>query len=164
MNLNDYSFDELVNLKNEIENHIYSTSDGFLYLCKVRSYGRNWIERPSNTYVLNELCNRYNGDDGIVDIYTTNPDLKIYNYGDVYYIKSEQDYNSWKDWDYLVKSIPVLEKELNEWDNRDNVHFSIRPKFAPIYTREMIDEYKIKLSEYDMSFIPPVSLSYQEEE
>ncbi len=58
----------------------------------------------------------------------------------------------------------VLEKELNEWDNRDNVHFSIRPTFAPIYTREMIDEYKIKLSEYDMSFIPPVSLSCQEEE
>lgn len=163
MNLNDYSFDELVKIKNEIENHIYSTSDGFLYLCNVRSYGRNWVERPSNTYVLSELCLSYDGYDGIVDVYTTNPNLDIHNYGDVYYIKSEEDYNAWKYWDDLVRSIPNMEKELDKWDNRDKVPFNERPMFSPIYTREMIDEYKKELAEYDMSFVHPVPLSHKEE-
>ena len=89
MNLSDYTFEELVKLRNEIEDRLYSTSDGFLYICKVRSYGRNWNEQPNNTYVLNQLCYQYNGDDGIVDVYTTNPDLNLQNYGGVYYIKSD---------------------------------------------------------------------------
>ena len=164
MNLSDYTFEELVKLRNEIEDRLYSTSDGFLYLCKVRSYGRSWTERPSNTYVLNELCLRYDGDEGIVDVYTTNPDLNLQNYGNVYYVKSEEEYKVWKEWDYLTKSIPNMEKELEEWDNRDNVPFSRRPLFAPIFTRERIDEYKKELEEYDMSFTPPVPLVYKYED
>ena len=155
MNLSDYTFDELVKLKNEIENYLHSTPDGFLYICKVRSYGRNWIERHSNSYSVNELCIRYDGEEGIVDVYTTNPDLNMYNYGNVFYIKSEEDYNSWKEWDYLKNSIPNMEKELEEWDNRDNVPFNQRPLFSPIYTPEDLVEYERKLSEYDMSFVPP---------
>jgi hypothetical protein len=158
MNLSDYTFEELVKLKEEVTARLYSISDGFLYLCKVRSYGRNWIERPKNIHVLTELCYQYNGDDGIVDVYTTNPHLNIRNYGDVFYIKSEEDYNLWKDWDYLVKNIPIMEKELQEWENRDNVSFHLRPKFEPYFTRETILEYKKKLEEYDMSFSPPVSI------
>ena len=160
MNLSDYSFDELVKLKNEIESHLRSTPDGFLYICKVRSYGRNWIERHENSYSVNELCIRYDGEEGIVDVYTTNPDLNMYNYGNVFYIKSEEDYNAWKKWDYLTNSIPEMEKELEEWDNRDNVPFSRRPIFSPIFTREKIDEYKKELEDYDMSFTPPVPLEY----
>ena len=161
MNLSDYSFDELVKLKNEIESHLRSTPDGFLYICKVRSYGRNWIERHENSYSVNELCIRYDGEEGIVDVYTTNPDLNMYNYGNVFYIKSEEEYNAWGKWDYLTKSIPNMEKELEEWDNRDNVSFSRRPLFAPIFTRERIDEYKKELEEFDMSFTVPVLLEYR---
>ena len=164
MNLSDYTFDELVKLKNEIENHLHSVSDGFLYLCKVRSYGRNWTERPSNTYVLNELCWQYDGDNGIVDVYTTNPDLNLQNYGNVYYIKSEEEYEAWRKWDYLTKRIPEMEKELEEWENRDNVPFNQRPLFSPYFTRETIDEYKKELEEYDMSFSKPVPLGYKYDE
>jgi len=159
MNLSDYTFDELVKLKNEIENYLYSESDGFLYLCKVRSYGRNWTERLSNSYVVSELCNRYDGDDGIVDVYTTNPDLKIYNYGQTYYIKSEEDYNTWFNWNYIKNQIPKMEEELKEWNNRDNVPFNRRPYFSPIFTQETIDRYKEELDEYDMNFVAPVSIS-----
>ena len=164
MNLNDYTFDELIKLKNDIDSHLYSFSDGFLYLCKVRSYGRNWTERPLNVYSLQELCYRYNGDDGIVDVYTTNPDLNIHNYGNVYYIKSEKDYESWKNWDWLNKSIPNMEQEIEEWETRDEVPFSRRPMFAPMYDREMIDMYKKELAEFDMNFVHPVLLNYREEE
>ena len=164
MNLSDYTFDELVKLKNEIENYLHSTPDGFLYICKVRSYGRNWIERHSNSYSVNQLCIRYDGEEGIVDVYTTNPDLNMYNYGNVFYIKSEEDYNDWKEWDYLTNSIPEMEKELEEWENRDNVPFKQRPLFAPIFSRERIDEYKKQLDGYDMSFTPPVRLEYKYED
>ena len=164
MNLSDYTFDELVKLKTEIEYHLRSTPDGFLYICKVRSYGRNWTERHNNSYSVNELCIRYDGEEGIVDVYTTNPDLNMYNYGNVFYIKSEEDYNSWKEWNYLTNNIPEMEKELEEWENRDNVPFNRRPLFAPIYSRERIDEYKKQLEEYDMSFTPPVLLEYKYED
>ena len=164
MNLSDYTFDELVKLKNEIESYLRSTPDGFLYICKVRSYGRNWIERHENSYSVNELCIRYDGEEGIVDVYTTNPDLNMYNYGNVFYVKSEEDYNSWKEWDYLTNSIPEMEKELEDWENRDNVPFKQRPLFAPIFSRERIDEYKKQLEGYDMSFTPPVRLEYKYED
>jgi hypothetical protein len=164
MNLSDYTFDELVKLKNEIESHLYSVSDGYLYLCNVRSYGRNWTERPLNTYSLSELCYGYNGDDGIVDVYSTNPDLNIDNYGDVYYIKSEEDYKAWKEWNYLTTQIPYMEKELEEWENRENVPFNIRPRFSPYFTREDIDEYKKQLIEYDMSFVAPVRIYVRNDE
>lgn len=157
MNLDNYTFDELIKLKNKIESRLYSISDGFLYICKVRSYGRNWIERPHNTYILEELCYRYNGDDGIVDVYTTNPNLKIRNYGEVCYIKSEEDYNSWKKWNDLTMSIPTMEKELEQWENRDNLPFNYRP-IEPYFTRDTLDRYKKQLAEYDMNFEKPVNI------
>lgn len=159
MKLSDYTFDELVELKNKIENYIHSYEDGFLYLCKVRSYGRVWTTRPNNVHAVSELCYQYNGDDGIVDVYTTNPGLKIHNYGDVFYIKSEEDYNSWRAWKYLNDEIPIYEKSLEEWENRDKVPFSQRPHFRPSITREMIDEYKKELENFDMSFVAPVLIN-----
>ena len=92
MNLDTLTLQELVRLKNEIANRIYSYEDGFLYICKVRSYGRVWPEYPKNIYEVQELCYHYDGYDGIVDVYTTNPDAKIENYGEVNYIKSVDDY------------------------------------------------------------------------
>ena len=76
MELSNIPIKELVELRNTISNMISSYDDGYLYICKVRSYGRNWTENIKNTLELEELCNRYNGDDGIVDVYSTNPNLK----------------------------------------------------------------------------------------
>ena len=165
MNLNNYTISELVNLKNEIENRIYSFEDGFFYICNVRSYGRNWKEREKNPYSLQELCYQYYGDNGIVDVYTNNPDLSIDNYGDVMYVPTEDDYLNWKEYSYLKFNIPQFEKELIEWDNRENLPFAIRPRFAPIYTQENIEAYKQEMLELEGTFVEPVRLKkYSEEE
>ena len=165
MNLNNYTISELVNLKNEIENRIYSFEDGFFYICNVRSYGRNWKERKGNPYSLQELCYQYYGDNGIVDVYTNNPDLSIDNYGDVMYVPTEDDYLNWKEYSYLKFNIPQFEKELIEWDNRENLPFASRPRFAPIYTQENIEAYKQEMLELEGTFVEPVRLKkYSEEE
>ena len=69
IDLSDYSIETLIELKDKISGIIYNHNDGYLYICNVRSYGRNWNDNGiSNLYTLQELCNQYNGDDGIVDV------------------------------------------------------------------------------------------------
>ena len=70
MELSNLPFEELVELRNKIDGMIRSYKDGYLYICKVRSYGRNWNENINNVFELEELCQRYSGDDGIVDVYS----------------------------------------------------------------------------------------------
>ena len=156
MELSNLSIDELVELKNRINNMIYNYKDGYVYICNVRSYGRNWTEKPNNTHELQELCYHYDGQDGIVDVYSTNPDLShIHNYGDLKYIESVEDYENWYGYEQLKRLVPEIKKELDQWDNRDNVPFSQRPYFSPIYSRGDLAEYELKLGVYDMSFVPP---------
>jgi hypothetical protein len=154
--LKNYTIEELVEIRNTINNHIDSYVDGYVYICKVRSYGRNWTENITNTVTLQELCYRYFGDDGIVDVYSTNPDLShIQNYGDVKYIKSKEDFVNWSHYNYLKKLIPEIEKEWEEWDNRENVPFSRRQYFSPIHSKEDLQRYKKEIEEFDISFEEP---------
>ena len=163
--ITNLTFTELVELRDQLNNMIYSHNDGYFYIVKVRSYGRHWKEYISNLYTLQELCNQYNGDDGIVDVYSNNPELnKLSNYGDVMFVPTEKDYQLWYEHKYLVNRISSIEKELNEWDNRDNVPFNQRPTFAPIYSREYLDDLKKELEGYDMSFVAPVPVQYDYED
>jgi hypothetical protein len=157
MDLTNYTIEELKELKNTVSNMIHTYEDGYLYICKVRSYGRNWVESDiKNKHTLQDLLYKYDGEDGIVDVYSTNPDLgEIHNYGELNYIVSEEDYEKWNRYEVLKQVISQIEKQLDDWDNRDNVPFRDRPMFSPIYTREDLSEYKKKLEEYDMSFIFP---------
>lgn len=164
IDLTQLSIQELVNLKQDITSQIYMFEDGYEYICNVRSYGRHWKEHISNPYSLQELCYQYFGEYGIVDVYSTNPDLsKLENYGDTMYIRSVNDYHKWTEHEYLVRQIPELEKKWEEWDNRDNVPFNHRPHFAPIYSKEDIQDMKVKLENFDMSFVPPRSYNSPEE-
>ena len=151
MELSNIPIKELVELRNTISNMISSYDDGYLYICKVRSYGRNWTENHiKNVYELEELCDRYNGDDGIVDVYSNNPDLsRLDNYGEVCFIPTEEDYETWKHYTYLKKSIPQIEEDLDAWDNRENVPFRSRPLFEPIYSREDLENRKVELKHYE---------------
>ena len=166
IDLSQYTVEELVELKDTVSNRIYEYADGYFYICNVRSYGRNWKDNGiTNVHTLQDLCYEYNGDDGIVDVYSNNPDIhKIQNYGDLAYVPTIEDYKAWKDYTYLKNSIPPLEEELNIWDNRDNLSFRERPTFSPIYTREDLTEMKTRLENYDMSFVAPVRRSYSEDE
>jgi hypothetical protein len=161
IDLTKLTFDEIVSLRNKINNYLYKYEDGYLYICKVHSFGRHWDEYVSNAFTLEELCNRYNGDDGVLHVYSTNPNLgHIMNYGDLMYIESQDDYNKWSKYKYLGIQIKNTERELDEWDNRDNVPFVSRPFFEPMYTREDLAEMKKEYEEYDMSFVPPRNYDY----
>ena len=156
MELSNLSFEELVELRNKIDGMVRSYEDGYLYICKVRSYGRNWTENVNNTFELEQLCYQYDGQDGIVDVYSTNPNLKdVHNYGNLMYIESQEDYDNWYGYEQLKRLIPEIKKELDTWDNRDEVPFMHRPTFKPMYTRGDLAEYELQLGVYDMSFVPP---------
>ena len=77
MDLTKLTMDELISLRNKIEGLIHSYEDGYLYICSVRQFGSVWEERPSSLYSLRELCDSYYGDNGIVDVYTNNPNLEF---------------------------------------------------------------------------------------
>jgi len=168
IDLTKYGIEELVELQNKIDSIIRYYDDGYFYICEVRSYGRNWKENYIyNTHTLQELCYQYNGDDGIVDVFSNNPDLsKIDNYGDVMYVPTVEDYEKWVEYTSSSHRIPRVEEELDKWDKRDNVPFMYRPRFAPLYTREDLEEMKSELANYDMSFVAPVSVKpvYEDEE
>lgn len=161
IDLSKYSIEELIVLNHEIMNVIHNHEDGYVYICKVRSYGRNWTDNSiKNKHTLQDLMYQYDGEDGIVDVYTTNPHLGgIYNYGELKYIESVEDYEKWKQYEELKYNISDIEKTLDEWDNRDNVPFNQRPHFEPLFTREDLAKYKKELAEYDMSFVPPKKYS-----
>jgi len=159
MNLSEYTIEQLVELKNEIENLIYNFNDGYFYICKVRSYGRNWNENYiTNKHTLQELCYRYTGEDGIVDIYSNNPDLgDIDNYGDVKFIPTKEDYEKWYNYNFYRNLIPNIEKDIEEWENRENIPFVNRPLFEPIYGKNDIEDFKIKMSELEGTFVEPTN-------
>lgn len=163
MDLSNYSIEELINLRDKINTIINNYDDNYIYIVTVRSYGRVWKEHIHNTYTLQELCYQYDGYDGIVDIYSTNPDLsQLHNYGTTMYIKSEQDYQKWEYYEELKRIIPEAEKNWEEWDNRDNIPFNQRPYFQPIFTKEKIQEMKTELEKYDMNFTPPTNYTQNE--
>ena len=164
MDLTQIPIAELVSLRDKITDIIYSHEDGHTYICNVRSYGKNWKAHVTNEYALQELCGQYNGDDGIVDVYSTNPNLShIYNYGNLMHIKSVEDYENWKEHQYLSRMIPNYEQELKDWDRRDEIPYHLRPSFPPVYTWEDVIKMKKELEEYDMSFTPPVFYCLEKE-
>jgi len=150
IDLSNYSIDQLVKLRNKVNNLISDYSDGHIYICKVRSYGRNWNENwIKNTKTLQDLCNEYAGDDGIVDVFTTNKDLgeDFSNYGDTMIIKSVEDYQKWSKYESLSNEIEKAEKlSLNEK----------RSYFGPTYTKEEIDQMKEDLKNLPTDFEEPV--------
>ena len=158
MTKEEHTIQTLVEMRDEINVRIQNYVDGYFYICTVRSYGRNWKENYIfNFYTLQELCNQYNGDDGIVDVFSNNPNLsKLDNYGNVMFVPTVKDYDRWLEYTNLACKIPEIENELDKWDDRDNVPFNSRPYFAPIFTREDLEGLKIKLDNFDMSFVEPV--------
>jgi hypothetical protein len=75
---------------NEIYNELSEHSDGFIYLTCLRCYGSISWNSHKNSFMVQELCDEYYGDNGIVDIYTTNPNPNIETYGTIN-ILSEED-------------------------------------------------------------------------
>jgi len=162
LDLSKYTLEEIAIIRDKCDSYIRNHVDGFIYICKVRSYGRNWRELIGNLHSLQELCYRYYGEDGIVDVYSTNPDIStIDNYGTLMYIKSEEDYDKWNNYNLLVDEIQSIEKMWVEWDNKDDVPFRQRPLFEPYCTRSELNELKKMIEDYDMSFVAPKSVKVE---
>jgi hypothetical protein len=62
---------------------ILDTSDGFIYMTCLRCYGSVRWQHHNNEFSVKDLCNEYYGDNGIVDVYTNNPNHDIDSYGSV---------------------------------------------------------------------------------
>lgn len=80
---------KLSTLRSQLRMH----SDGFLYLTCTRCYGSLHWQTHTNEYTVQELCDEYYGDNGIVDVYTTNADHGISSYGDVSVMTLEEIQN-----------------------------------------------------------------------
>lgn len=160
MNLEKLTMNQLISLRNKIDGIIHSYEDGYIYICSVRCYGSVWEDRPSSLYSLRELCDSYYGDNGIVDVYTNNPNLEFpeiefRNYGDVMFIESEQDYREWTKHNKSKRLIDDVTKQLDQWDDRDNLPFNYRPSFAPQWTREDLNEWVTEFKSKDWDFVAP---------
>ena len=168
MDIEKLNMGELIELRNRIQFRIENYSDGYLYISSVRQYGSVWEERPSNLYTLSELCGSYNGDNGIVDVYTNNPNLKFpemefYNYGDVMFIKSEYDYREWVKFNKSRKLIESIREQVEAWEDRDNRPFSSRPMFKPVWSKEELDDEVKEFENKTWDFVEPVSMVLNEE-
>ncbi len=159
---------ELVELRDKINGLIWEYNDGHVYICKVRSYGRNWVERGiTNISRLSDLCYEYDGENGIVDIYTTNTDLgeNFYNYGSTKVIKSLEDYEKWNNYNSLTMLLQRMEEEIREDAEDQERPFNMRSSyFRTPYTQELVDEMKEKLKNLPMDFEPPRNYFQYEEE
>ena len=156
--LNNLGIDELMNVRDIVNSLINEYKDGFVYECHVRSYGRMWTESHSNPFTLQELLYSYSGDDGIVDVYTNNPNLTVSNYGNTFYFPTMEDAEVWRRYTYIQNNIPIWEKDLEEWKNRDNVPFNKRPFFEPYYKEQDIINFVLELETISKTLIQPVNL------
>jgi hypothetical protein len=162
--LKNLSLEELVEVRNLANNLIDDYSDGYFYICEIRSYGRAWKSRPTNIKAVSDLCYEYDGEHGIIDVYSNNPSLSsLYTYGRAFYIPTEADYEKWKSYSGLRNRVPKIEEEWEVWDNRDDMNFRERPIFAPIYSKEDLVEMKKELEDFPMDFTQPVLVNYSEE-
>ena len=166
MNLDKLTMDELISLRNEIDDRIYNYTDGYLYICSVRQFGSVWEEKPSSLYSLRELCDSYTGDNGIVDVYTNNPNLEFpemefYNYGDVCYIKSEYDYREWVKYTKEKRFIEDVTERVNEWEVCKDKPLMLRPMFAPIWSKEQVEEFTKEFESKTWDFVEPRSMKKQ---
>lgn len=156
MDFTKYSVEELRELQNKIGNYLHDMNDGFIYVCEVRSYGNRWKNVLTNELAVNNLCVKYDGYDGIVDVYTTNPEANIQNYGEVNYIKSEKDYDKWKQSNVLMDLIKSTENEIDRFNKGE------RP-FKPFYTEEDILGWRNELELLEWTYEEPISINKNED-
>ena len=158
-----HSVEELRELENKISHYLHTRKDGFTYICEVRSYGRNWKQVLTNEVAVNDLCMGYDGEDGIVDVYTTNPNAKIENYGQVMYVQTEMDYSKWKKSNELNGLIKSTEEKLKNWEDRDNIPFHSRPTFSPMWSEQDILGWRNELELLEWIYVEPISINIKDD-
>ena len=72
---------EVENKLSDLKQKATEYSDGYKYVAELFCYGSRTEYTFKNEYATQELCNDYYGDNGIVHVYTTNPNHTISNRG-----------------------------------------------------------------------------------
>ena len=152
-----YTVEQLKNFISEIENFMYDIDDGHIYICEFARYGSHWTHTFTNLNIPEQYADDFNGDNGIMDVYLTNPNIKedpFNMYGDFYYIESVDHYEKYterqKELSY-VNSLKHERKKYNDWVEqhgdalRDIWHGGHRPP-KPSITEEELSE---KVSKFD---------------
>jgi len=85
------------NKANKLYQEILDTSDGFIYLTELRCYGSIRWSNHKNEFSVQDICDEYSGDNGIVDVYTNNPNHTISSYGGVTVMTEEEMFNMSKE-------------------------------------------------------------------
>jgi hypothetical protein len=83
-------YEEAKEVANNLYREILNTPDGFLYFTQLRRYGSVYWQNHKNEFSVQELCYEYDGEEGIVDVYTNNTNHNISNYGDVKVITEQE--------------------------------------------------------------------------
>jgi hypothetical protein len=88
------------------------------------------------------------------------------NYGDVMYIKSEDDYRDWVKYNKEKNFIEDVTKRVSEWEECKDKPLRLRPMFAPIWTKEEVDEMTKEFESKTWDFTEPRSMkkNYLEDE
>jgi len=76
---------------------ILNTSDGFLYVTQLRCYGSITWDNHTNEFSVQQLCDEYYGDNGIVDVFTNNPNNTISSYGNIKVMTEDEIINMSKE-------------------------------------------------------------------
>lgn len=147
MNLEKLSLEELTNLKKLIEQIRLMKSDGYVYICKIYSHGSYLRREFLNKFDVIELCSGYNGDNGHVDVFTTNPDLSFHNEGSIFLIKSKEDFERWELWNQRKHNVEYIEEYIKSLDEDDECNSYIN--------REEFEIEKKKFEETVIDFVEP---------
>ena len=164
IDLTTLTLEELSELKNQVQEMIDNYSDGFTYECHLSSYGRRSQFHYTNAQSTQDLCWEYNGDDGIITVYTNNPNLGIDNYGSVYYFSTMEEAKMWRNYIYMKNQIPHLEEKLDDWEKRMEVPFRDRPHFEPDMSKEDLKKHKNEVEELERTIVMPVLLNNYDED
>lgn len=114
-----YTPNQLKQITIDIENYLYELDDGYVYICQFAQYGSHWSHTFTNLHIPEQYANDFNGDNGIMDVYSTNPNIKdipFDNYGDFYYIESVDHYEKYIKRQKELSYITTLKKEHEKYD------------------------------------------------
>tara|TARA_R110000772_G_scaffold89453_1_gene185368 strand:- start:299 stop:631 length:333 start_codon:yes stop_codon:yes gene_type:complete len=91
----------------DIKDTIELTSDGFQYIIGTHCYGSFSLSTHINYVTAREHVDSYYGDNGLVDVYTNNPNFKPDDQGGL----RQYEYIDTEDLDSAVKELLLLEEE-----------------------------------------------------
>ena len=87
-------------------------SDGYKYVTCLRVWGSLTYDYHKNEYSVQNLCDEYSGENGIVEVMTTNPTPNISTYGSIRIVTEDELANLAKDDISMSKAITNIYASL----------------------------------------------------